>query len=79
MDRTSKIITYLEEYRHYCYIRGARATDKNQNEYIDMGSYKIKVYPDNADDIKSYAQNSGMKLLEEYETEFAMIFIFSKG
>lgn len=55
------------------------STDKNQNEYIDMGSYKIKVYPDNADDIKSYAQNSGMKLLEEYETEFAMIFIFSKG
>ncbi len=51
--------------------------DKNRDRYIDMGAYKVKVYPDNPDDIKTYAKNAGLKLLEEFETEFAFVFVFS--
>ncbi|MBR4051267.1 MAG: class I SAM-dependent methyltransferase [Clostridia bacterium] len=52
--------------------------DKNRDEFIDMGTYKVKVYPDNVSDIKMYAKNAELKLLEEIETEFAFIFVFSK-
>ncbi len=52
--------------------------DKNTDEYIDMGAYKIKVYPDNPDGIKSYAEKSGLILTWETETEFANIFVFTK-
>lgn len=33
MDRTRKIIKYLEEYRHRCYIKLGAARDKNEEEY----------------------------------------------
>lgn len=52
--------------------------DKNRDEFIDMGTYKVKVFPDNATDIKEYAKNAELKLLEEFETEFAFVFVFSK-
>ena len=54
------------------------STDKNQDEWLDFGCSKIKVYPDNPSDIKNYAMNSSFILSEEYETEFANIFIFTK-
>ncbi len=49
--------------------------DKNQNKYIDYGDRKIKIYPDNPDDIKEYFMNSGLTLLDCIETEFAYIFV----
>lgn len=49
--------------------------DKNQDEILDIGTSKIRVYPDNPDDIKLYAKNSGLELTEQSETEFAHIFI----
>ena len=52
--------------------------DKNRDRYIDMGAYKVKVYPDNETDIKAYAKNAQLKLIEEFETEFAFIFVFLK-
>ncbi len=52
--------------------------DKNRDEFIDMGAYKVKVYPDNETDIKAYAKNTTLKLIEEFETEFAFIFVFLK-
>lgn len=52
--------------------------DKNKDEFIDMGAYKVKVYPDNETDIKEYAKNAKLKLIEEFETEFAFIFVFLK-
>jgi hypothetical protein len=33
MDRTSIVIKYLEEYKHHCYVRGNRATNKAEAEY----------------------------------------------
>lgn len=54
------------------------STDKNRAEFLDTGSSKIRVFPDNVQDIKTYAENSGLKLIDESETEFADIFVFSK-
>lgn len=52
--------------------------DKNMDEFIDMGTYKVQVFPDNASDIKVNAKNAELKLLEEFETEFAVVFVFAK-
>ena len=52
--------------------------DKNQDEYIDMGTSKIRVFPDNAEDIKNYARKTSLNLLEKFETELAIVFVFEK-
>lgn len=49
--------------------------DKNQDEFIDYGERKIKIYPDNPDDTKEYFTNSGLILLNCIETEFAYILV----
>ena len=54
------------------------SVDKNQSEYIDMGDYKLKVFPDNAEDVKTYAEKAKLKLREEFQTELANIFVFAK-
>ncbi|MBQ3151752.1 MAG: class I SAM-dependent methyltransferase [Clostridia bacterium] len=54
------------------------SVDKNRDEFIDTGTSKIRVYPDNAGDIKRCADDAELTLIEEYETEFALIFIFIK-
>ena len=53
--------------------------DKNQNEYIDSGDRKIKIYPDNPNNTKEYFANSGLTLLDCIETEFAYIFVGLKA
>ena len=52
--------------------------DKNQEEYIDYGTRKIRVFPDTPEEIKTCIANSGLLLIEHYETEFAHIFIAVK-
>ncbi len=52
--------------------------DKNQDRFIDIGSNKIQVYPDRPDEIITYISKSELKLLEQYETEFAHIFVSTK-
>ena len=49
--------------------------DKNQSDTIDYGTRKIQVYPDCKEDIAKYMIDSGMKLAEMLETEFAYIFL----
>ena len=49
--------------------------DKNQNEYIDCGNRKIKIYPDKPDDIKECFINSCLTLSDCIETEFAYILV----
>ena len=46
--------------------------------FIDTGMRKITVFPDTPAKIKSYISNSGLLLIEHYETEFAHIFIAEK-
>mgnify|MGYP000020766461 FL=1 len=52
--------------------------DKNQNDTIEYGTRKIKIYPDRQEDIIKYINQSGMNLIKVFETEFAYIFIAHK-
>ena len=52
--------------------------DKNQEKFIDMGSRKIPVFPDNPEDTESYIKKAGLKIIEQSETEFAHIFVAVK-
>lgn len=51
---------------------------KNQNEYINFESRKIKVFPDKPDDIFGHIRAARLKLEEQFETEFANIFVAVK-
>ena len=53
--------------------------DKNQSEYIDMGDRKVKIYPDNPDDIRSYLSISKLKIVNEFETDHAYVTVSTKG
>ena len=55
------------------------STDKNQDKFIDIGSNKIEVYPDTQEEIIQCINNSGLTLIEHYETEFANVFVCKKG
>lgn len=52
--------------------------DKNPSDYINTGIRKIKVYPDNPDDICGYLKVAHLKLEKQFETEFAHIFVARK-
>ncbi|OGO90475.1 MAG: hypothetical protein A2Y17_13015 [Clostridiales bacterium GWF2_38_85] len=52
--------------------------DKNQNEYIDIGNRKIKIYPDNPNDITGYIKAARLLLEKQFETKFAHIFVARK-
>ncbi len=52
--------------------------DKNQERFIDTGTRKIRTFPDTPEEIKTYIANSGLLLIEQYETEFAHIFVATK-
>ena len=52
--------------------------DKNEEGFIDTGTRKITVFPDTPEEIKTYIENSGLLLIEHYETEFAHIFVAQK-
>lgn len=49
--------------------------DKNQSEYIDMGTRKIRVYPDTPDKLIPIVQETTMRVVDSYETEFAYVLI----
>ena len=52
--------------------------DKNRDEYIDMGTRKIKVYPDTLDDITSHVEEANMFVSKIFETEKAYIIVSNK-
>ena len=52
--------------------------DKNQSEYIDTGTRKIKIYPNNAAAISGYIKAVGLTILNQYDTEFATVFVAQK-
>ena len=53
--------------------------DKNRDGYIDTGTGRIKIYPDNPKDMSSYINNTKMKMTDFFETEFAYIFVCAKA
>ncbi|MBO4734629.1 MAG: hypothetical protein J5662_09150 [Clostridia bacterium] len=52
--------------------------DKNQNDYIEYGNRKIPIYPDSAEKTAQYIKNVGLTIQNQYETEFAYIFVARK-
>jgi len=52
--------------------------DKNQNKYIDMGTRKIKIYPDNPKNIYSYMLKAKLEPIELFETESAYVTVGKK-
>lgn len=48
--------------------------DKNQSEFIDMSSRKVKIYPDAPTETEKALQSSGLSVENQSETEFAVIF-----
>lgn len=52
--------------------------DKNQDKFIDFGTRKIPVYPDNSENIKECIKNTDLYLTQQYETENAYIFSAKK-
>lgn len=52
--------------------------DDNQDEYLDMGIYRVRVYPDNPVDTEKYILNTGLKIIEIIKTEHAHIFVCEK-
>lgn len=53
--------------------------DKNPSEFIDTGTRKIKVYPDSAEKMSEYIKDAGLTVLNQYDTEFATIFVAQKN
>ncbi|MBQ8802531.1 MAG: class I SAM-dependent methyltransferase [Tyzzerella sp.] len=52
--------------------------NKNQNEYINVGNRKLKNYPDDLNEITDCINSTDMVIEEQFETEFAHIFICTK-
>ena len=52
--------------------------DKNQSEYIDMGTRKVKIYPDTPDNIISLIDASSMIVANVFETDNAYIIVSNK-
>ena len=52
--------------------------DKNQSEYIDMGTRKVKVYPDNLDYIISIIVKTAISVVKVIETKNAYIIVGKK-
>ncbi len=52
--------------------------DKNQDDFIDIGTSKIKILPDAPVHIIQCLSKAGFQLSEQLETEFAHIFVAKK-
>ena len=52
--------------------------DKKQSEYIDMGTRKIKVYPDNLDNIVSIIGETAMSVVKVIETDNSYVIVSKK-
>ena len=52
--------------------------DKSSSDYIDMRDYKLRIFPDNLDDITKYINLTDMDIINQFETDFAYVFICLK-
>jgi len=52
--------------------------DKSQEEWIEFGERRVRIYPDKPEIIEQCILKSGLILKEEFETEFATIFVARK-
>lgn len=52
--------------------------DRNKSDCLDMGTRKVQLYPDAAEATQAYIQAAGLTVLEQFETEFATVFVAQK-
>ncbi len=52
--------------------------DKNQSDFIDMGTRKIKIYPDKPKDICRFILEANLKLIDQFETDNAYVTVSQK-
>ena len=52
--------------------------DKNQSGFIDMGTRKIRIYPDNPIDTAEYISKTNLNLVDKFETEYAYVLVSQK-
>lgn len=52
--------------------------DKNQSSTINNGNRIIEIYPDDPIATEKYIVNSKMKVIDKFETDFAIIFVAMK-
>ena len=52
--------------------------DKNQSEWIDMSSRKIRIYPDKPEQTVALAEQAGLKTKKTVEIENAFLIVFVK-
>ena len=55
------------------------STDKNQSEFIDMGTRKIKIYPDNPTDISKFVLEANLEIIDRFETDHAYVTVSKKS
>lgn len=72
-DVISKIDTLLKIGGIFCL-----SIDKSQSEYIDIGTRKLKIYPDTPDNIVSLIKTTKMNLAGIFETDNAYIILSNK-
>ena len=53
--------------------------DKNPSEFIDTGTRKIRIFPDTSVEMAECIRTAGLTILNQYDTEFATIFVAQKG
>ena len=68
-----KIDTLLNKGGVFCL-----SIDKNQDEYIDVGTRKLKVYPDTPDNMTMLIEKTNMNVSDVFETESAYIIVSNK-
>jgi len=69
----NKIDTLLNDKGIFCL-----SIDKNPSEYIDMGTRKVKIYPDTLDNILSIIGKTEMSVVNVIETDNAYIIVSRK-
>lgn len=52
--------------------------DKCQDDIIDAGISRIKIFPDKHLDTQNYINNAGFTLIRYFETEFANVYVCEK-
>lgn len=53
--------------------RAVISLDRNQQECIDMGGYRVRIYPDDPEKWAAWLKAAGLVVEESFETEFAHI------
>lgn len=53
--------------------RAVLSLNKKQDEFLEMNGRKVRLYPDNPEEISEYLSASGLTLENRQETEFAFI------